>query len=169
MPRQNASWSHVKPGLNTTQRFKSSLHATFFFTSFTAIERPIKKVLCIHSMHVVTMWHMYTLWNIYQRSLTSTSITSKFPWFACGDNTDDLFSCQTSSNTGLTTVSMLHTPPKDALILQLKSIPFDQHLPFFPTSQPQITTIQPSATSDFHFFTFHIVEAHTESGFSCLS
>ena len=64
---------------------------------------------------------------------------------------------------------MLHTPPQDAFILQLKSVPFDQHLPFFPTSQPQLTTIHLSATSDFHFSTFHIVEAHIESGFSCLS
>ena len=53
MPRQNGSWSHVNPGLNTNQGVKSNLPPTFFFSSLTDIERT-KKMGCVYIP--CTMW-----------------------------------------------------------------------------------------------------------------
>ena len=58
MPRQNASWSHVKPALSTSEGLRSG-HLPL--SSLPALLRLTRRVMYTYSIHHVITWHVYTV------------------------------------------------------------------------------------------------------------
>ena len=134
MPRQNASWSHVKPALSTSEGLRSG-HLPL--SSFPALLRLTRRVMCTYSIHHVITWHVYTVKYLSQS--TNQHIHHLQIPMLCMVTTLTMYSPDKfpacSNRIGLTMFSELHTLPQDAFILQLKvctsrpTSPQPTHLP----------------------------------------
>ena len=91
MPGQNASLSHVKLGLNTTQGVKSNLPPTFFFSSLTDIEWTNKKG-CVYIQCMMGPCDTFLHCEIFIIIHKPTHPSPPNSHVLCGDNTDDVLS-----------------------------------------------------------------------------
>ena len=131
----------MKPGLSTSEGL-SPAHLPL--SCFPALLRLMRRVMCIYTIHHMIMWHCEIFITIYE----ATRPSPPNPHVPCVVTTltgypPDTFPAG-SNRTGLTTVSVLHTPPQDTLISQLKVCSFwptSPHLPHLPAPDDHHPTL----------------------------